>query len=131
MAAAARHRAQYYMGSPDGMAGLVTGLCASVRGACSAQLDARDRKGQSAGAGGVSVLSCTGIRGWMYSGTARLARIGTHRLSVGCLRRDQHSGARCAVHFSEERYFGGVPEEAADVSLSFTGHGMGTDEGHQ
>lgn len=47
------------------------------------------------------------------------------------MRRDQHSGARCAVHFSEERYFGGVPEEAADVSLSFTGHGMGTDEGHQ
>ena len=26
MAAAARHRAQYYLGSPDGMAGLVTGL---------------------------------------------------------------------------------------------------------
>lgn len=64
-------------------------------------------------------------------GTARLARTDTHRLSVGCLRRDQHSGARCAVHFSEERYFGGVPEETADVSLSFTGHGMGTDEGHQ
>ena len=115
MAAAARHRAQYYLGSPDGMAGLVTGLCASVRGACSAQLDARDRKGQPAGAGGVSVLSCTGIRRGMYSGTARLVRIGTHRLSVGCLRRDQHAGARSAVHFSEERYFGGVSEEAADV----------------
>ena len=103
----------------------------AAAGCASAQLDARDRKGQSAGAGGVSVLSCTGIRGWMYSGTARLARIDTHRLSVGCLRRDQYSGARCAVHFSEERYLGGVPEEAADVSLSCTGHGMGTDESHK